>query len=383
MLKPILLAACLVCAPAAIAQGPIIAIGIEADARLVGSDAVPPERATPDQMVFFDIAAGAPRRIGAVEVPVSFQGPPTGIAISPDRTLAFVPAANGRGTGSAAKTLVPIDILSVIDLGGGAPRLVQTLHLGMAATSAALSPDGLLLIVTHADDHAATLLRVSGKRAEIAGRFRFEAGSRPLAAVFLPDGRSLAVTLAGKNRVALFRWRGTEIEPTPFREISAGLYPASFALCGNRGLAVVGNYGTVSGDQDTVSLIDLRAEPERVIDTVSVGPSPEGLDCAADGRHVVTANQNMSTIDHADPLYAPYGEVVLLAIQDRKLVVKDRARIGPWAQGAVFLSADIIAAESIEDRRLHLFRLVDDRLVRLEPIAFENGGPATLGRSAE
>ncbi|MEP7006482.1 MAG: hypothetical protein ABI810_10890 [Sphingomonas bacterium] len=383
MLKSILLVSCLFCASAAVARDRIVAIGLEADARLIGSDAVPPEQVKPDQVVFFDFSAGKPRRIGTVDVPVSFQGPPAGIAISADRKRAFVPAANGRGSGGSANTLVPIDILSVVDLSGGMPRVAQTMHVGMGATSAALSPDGGLLVVTHADDNAATLLRVSGKRVEIVRRISFGAGARPLAAVFLPDGKSLAITLAGKNRTALYRWRGTEIEPAPFREISTGLYPASFAVCGKTGLAVVGNFGTVSGDLDTLSLIDLNANPIRAIDTVTVGPSPEGLDCSGDGRFVVTANQNMSTIDHADPLYSPNSEVVLLAIRDRKLVVTDRAKIGIWAQGAVFASDDLIAAESIADRRLHLFRRVEDRLVRMESIAFENGGPATLGRSAD
>ena len=381
MLNKIVLASCLLCAAPAAANETILAVGLEADARLIGSDAVPPDKIDPDQVVFFDIASGTPRRLGAVEVPVSFQGPPTSIAITPDRRLAFVPAANGRSPG-APQTLVPIDILSVIDLSGAAPRLVQTLHLGKAATSAAISPDGTLLIVTHADDDSATILRVSGARTTIAGRLAFDKGTHPLAAAFLPDGRSIAFTFGGSNRIALFRRNETEIEQRPFRELSTGLYPASIALCGKTGYAVVGNFGTVSGDMDTISLIDLRANPIRAIDTVSVGPSPEGLDCSADGRFVVTANQNMSTIDRTDPLYAPNSEVVLLAIRDRKLIVVDRAKIGIWAQGAAF-AGDLIAAESIADRTLHLFRRVDDRIVRLSPITFDIGGPATLGRSPD
>ncbi|MFA6114716.1 MAG: hypothetical protein WC729_12005 [Sphingomonas sp.] len=380
MLNRIILASCLLAASPGAAQETILAVGLEADARLVGSDAVPPERIMPDQVVFFDLVSGSLRRSGTIDVPVSFQGPPASIAITPDRRLAFVPAANGR-VADAPRTLVPIDTLSIIDLSGDAPRLVQTLRLGLAGTSATLSPDGAMMIVTHADDDSATILRVAGKRAEIASRLRFDKGSRPLAVAFLPDGRSLAITFAGSNRVALFRWHGTEIEPRPFREISTGLYPASIAVCGNTGYAVVGNYGTVSGDRDTISLIDLRAEPARAIDTVSVGPSPEGVDCSADGGFVVTANQNMSTIDRADPRYSPDSEVVLLAIRDRRLVVVDRAKIGAWAQGAMFVSSDLIVAESIEDRRLHLFKRMNDRLVRLSPITFENGGPATLGRS--
>jgi DNA-binding beta-propeller fold protein YncE len=377
-----MLSALLLGAPVSGSRTSLVAIGVEADARLVNGDAVVPERVSPDQVVFFDFSSGKPRRLGAVDVPVSFQGPPESIVITPDHRWAFVPAANGRSA-SAPPTLVPIDVLSIIDLAGATPRLAQTLHLGMAATSAALSPDGGTLVVTHADDDRATILRVSDGHAEVVGRMTFDKGSRPLAAVFLPDGRSLAITFAGSNRIGLFAWHGTTITPRPYLEISAGVYPASFAVCGNSGYAVVGNYGKVSGDADTVSLIDLRATPARVIDTVSVGPSPEGVDCSADGRHVVTANQNMSTVAPDDPRYSPRSEMVLLAIRDRKLVVTDRAAIGAWAQGAAFVGDDIVAGESIEDGRLHLFRLTGDKFVRLDPVRFEHGGPAVFGRAPD
>lgn len=367
-------------APGSHPPASLVAVGVEADAKLVDGELVVPARAVPDRVVLFDFSSGEPRRLGAVDVPVSFQGPPTSIAITPDRRRAFVPAANGR-SGGKVRTLAPLDVLSVIDLDGATPQVVQTLHLGMAATSAALSPDGGLLVVTHADDDRATILRVSDGRAEVVGRMDFDQGARPLAAVFLPDGHSLAITFAGSNRIGLFAWHGTTIAPHAYREISAGVYPASFAVCGRSGLAVVGNYGSVSGDVDTVSLIDLRATPVRVIDTVSVGPSPEGVDCSADGRHVVTANQNMSTVAADDPRFSPQGEMVLLTVRHGALVVTDRAPIGAWAQGAAFVGQDLVAGESIQDHRLHLFRIAGDRFVRLAPVTFENGGPAILGRA--
>lgn len=380
MIRPLVLIALIFCATAHAAGAPVFAVGVEADARLVRGDAVLPERVSPDQVVFFDVVDGRPRRLGAVDAPVSFQGPPEAIVITPDRRWAFVPAANGRSA-SAPRTLVSLDVLSVIDLAGKEPHVVQTVHLGADATAAALSPDGGMLVVTHADGNSASILRVTRGHVEKIRQMSFAKGSRPLAATFLPDGHSLAVTFAQSNRIALFAWHGTTIEPRPYQEMSAGIYPASFAVCGRSGYAVVGSFGAASGDADTVSLIDLRAKPARVIDTASVGPQPEGLDCSDDGRFVVTANQNMSIIDPADPRYTSHSDVVLLAIRDRHLVVTDRAAIGAWAQGAMFVTADLVVAESIEDGRLHVFRRESDRLVKLDPVAFDHGGPAILGRA--
>ena len=101
----------------------------------------------------------------------------------------------------------------------------------------------------------------------------------------------------------------------------------------------------------------------------------------SDGRHVVTANQNMSTVAADDPRFSPQGEMVLLTVRHGALVVTDRAPIGAWAQGAAFVGQDLVAGESIQDHRLHLFRIAGDRFVRLAPVTFENGGPAILGRA--
>lgn len=60
------------------------------------------------------------------------------------------------------------------------PRLAQTVHLGMAATSAAPSPDGGTLVVTHADDDRATILHILDGRAEVAGRMRSRISCRSM-----------------------------------------------------------------------------------------------------------------------------------------------------------------------------------------------------------
>lgn len=382
MLTTLALTAVLAATPVTAARPPLFAIGVEADVRLVHGSAVARERVVPDRIVFFDVADGHPRRLGSIEAPVSFMGPPAAIAISPDRRWAFAPADNGRDA-RVPDRLVPTDVLSVIDLAAQVPKVVQTLHLGADATAAALSPDGGLLVVTHADADRASVLRFATGRAQKIAELAFAKGARPLAPVFLPDGRSVAITLAGSNRIALFAWRGTVIDPQPYHQISAGIYPTSLAVCGHSGYAVVGNFGAATGDEDTVSLIDLRARPARVIDTASVGISPEGIDCSADGRHAVTANQNMSVLDPADPRYSRHGEVVLLAIRDRRLVVTDRAAIGGWAEGVMFATVELVAAQSLSDGKLHLFRRDGDHLIRLDPIVFDNGGPASFGRAAD
>ena len=52
---------------------------------------------------------------------------------------------------------------------------------------------------------------------------------------------------------------------------------------------MVGNIGRGTGDADTVSLLDLQKEPWRIVDTVSVGQTPEGIQTSPDGRFAAVA----------------------------------------------------------------------------------------------
>ena len=49
-------------------------------------------------------------------------------------------------------------------------------------------------------------------------------------------------------------------------------------------MAVVANIGRGGGDNDTVSVIDLQARPPRVVETFTVGQTPEGIKLSPDGK---------------------------------------------------------------------------------------------------
>lgn len=378
------LVAGLLCTPLS-AHAQLVGVGLDADARMVDGEVVPPPAPPSDRVVFLEFRDGRAVNRRDVEVPISFQGPPTAIAFARDRQTAFVSAATGR-TPAQPDKIGPVDLLTVVDLAGAQPRAIETLHLGASPASLALSPDGTMLAVPHADDDSVTILRVAGDgRTSIVERVRFAKGARPLSAAFLPKGDRVLMTFAGQNVTRLFAVEAGRLNPEPLAELSAGVYPAALAICGNSGLAVVANYGVVSGDADTVSLIDLAGDRPRVIDTATVGPAPEGIACSSDGRQVAAATQNMSTVAAADPRYAPASKVILLSIENRRLIRRAEAAIGAWSQGVAFVEGGTtLVAESIVDKSLHVFRIVDDRLEAAgPPMRFESGGPASLGVSPD
>ena len=95
--------------------------------------------------------------------------------------------------------------------------------------------------------------------------------------MFTPDGKRALVTRDNDNRVAVLSVDGSKVEATK-REIASGLRPNAIDVAATGDVAVVANVGiSGSGDATTISVIDLKADPPRVVNSVSVGVTPEGV----------------------------------------------------------------------------------------------------------
>ena len=100
--------------------------------------------------------------------------------------------------------------------------------------------------------------------------------------------------------------------------------------------AVVANIGKGQGDTDTVSLIDLTVEPPRVVDTVSVGQTPEGVAISPSGRLVGVSVMNGSNKATDSPFYHAQGSFVLLRVEGMRLTKASEVPTGGWTQGVAF-----------------------------------------------
>ena len=123
---------------------------------------------------------------------------------------------------------------------------------------------------------------------------------------------------------------------------------------------MVGNLGRGTGDADTVSLLDLTREPWRVVDTVSVGQTPEGVAASPDNRHVAVTVMNGSNKPAGSPFHGP-GLVKLLRIENGRLSVASEARVGTWPQGVAF-SADgrTLLVGNMVEREVQVLRVAED-----------------------
>ncbi len=335
----------------------------------------------PDTAAFLEFSGAQVRSLGQVQVPTSYLGPPSAVAVSGDRSLALV-AASSR-LDAEQKKFVPDNRISIIDLTASPLRVVQTLELDASPTSLAMSPDGRTVLVMHTTADRATVLAIENRRARIANTLQFDKGSGPLAAAFAPDGRTALVTRPGDHKVSLYAVDSAGLRMPAIRDMTGGVRPFAVSFCGRTGFAVVSHFGSGEGDADTVSLLDLTTASPRVVDTVTVGPVPEGVSCSPDGRYAVAAVQQLSNRPKTHPFHSPDSAVVLLKIENGQLRRVSRASIGAWSQGVAFLDdSRTVIAQSIAARALHRLRIENDVLKEAAPpIVFDEGGPASLGVS--
>jgi DNA-binding beta-propeller fold protein YncE len=85
-----------------------------------------------------------------------------------------------------------------------------------------------------------------------------------------------------------------------------------------------------------VSLIDLKLTPPRVVDTATVGQSPEHLTLSPDGKWIAVSVQNGSNKPANSGFHNPDGKIVMLRVVNGELKKVAEAPQGGWPQGVAF-----------------------------------------------
>jgi DNA-binding beta-propeller fold protein YncE len=199
--------------------------------------------------------------------------------------------------------------------------------------------------------------------------------------MFSRDGTSALVTRDGDNRIAVLSVDGAKVEYTK-RDLTAGMRPYQIDSTGNGDVAIVANIGTGSGDADSISLIDMRAKPVRVVTTVSVAQTPEGLKMSPDGAHVAVTAMNGSNKPKASPFYNDYGLLQIFRINGTQLTPVTEARIGHWCQGIAWSKdSKTVLAQCMVENEIVPFTFDGKTLTKGAPIALK-ASPAGI-RTAE
>ncbi len=266
----------------------------------------------------------------------SIVGPPVNLAITPDERLAIV--ANSLNTvqeGTAWKP-VPDNKLYVIDLKAKPPKHIATVEVGKQPSGLSISPRGDLALVTNRADNSIGVLSIRHDEVKLIDTIPM--GDVVAHVVFTPDGkRALAVKFPA-HKVAVLEIEGQKVTYNKY-DMPVGLWPYNIGVTPNGKLAITadnGNSGRSDGHVDTVSVIDLEANPPRVIDRVVVGDAPEGLAISPTGEIAIAALLNGNDGPKNAWFYHRNGWLAVLKIDGKKVTKVGEVEVRGLPEGAVF-----------------------------------------------
>jgi len=167
--------------------------------------------------------------------------------------------------------------------------------------------------------------------------------------------------------------------------MNAGLRPYGIDMPSKGDVAVVANIGIGQGDNDTVSVIDMTAKPPRVVNTVTVGQTPEGIKVSPDGKFVAVTVMNGSNKPANSPFYKANGLLQVYSRTGNQLTKFAEMPIGKWCQGIAWnRKSSLILAQCMAEEEIHVFKLTgftSKGLTKAGTIKTK-GGPAGI-RTAE
>jgi DNA-binding beta-propeller fold protein YncE len=369
---------------------PLISLAVHAelavsaqDGKQVLVDGVPtvPDKPVADYVAIFDLGSNPPKLVAEVPAPTSVVGPPQSVAVAPDESFALVTSANAIDPADPKKVTLN-DKLTVIDLQSSPPQATATLTAGKGAAGVSINRAGKLALVANRSEGTVSVFTIDGKTLTPAGKIELgDDKSGPSHVVFSPDGKTALVSRDGDSKISVLSVDGGKVTYAK-RDLSAGIRPYSIEMSPSGAIAVVGNVGTGSGDADTVSVIDLKASPARVVDTLTVGQTPEGVRISPDGKYLAVIVANGSHKPKSSPFFNDNGLVKIFAISDTKLTPVTEAKIGHWCQGAVWnKTATTLIVQCMVERELQVFGFNGKTLTPGSPIKLK-AGPAGI-RTAE
>jgi DNA-binding beta-propeller fold protein YncE len=293
------------------------------------------ENPAPDTATIIDLGVSPPKVIGEVQVGTSVVGPPQSVAIAPDESIALVTAAFKKDPADPKKT-APDNKLAVIDLKASPPKVIQTLEVGTGPAGVSFSPDGKLVLVANRGGGTVSVLSVEGKTLKVLGTIDFgNPKSGPSHAAFYPGGKHALVTRDGDHRISLLSVDGMKVQDTK-KYMVGGIRPYSIGISSKGDVAVFGNQGGGQGDIDAINVVDLKQNPPRIVDTISVGQTPEGVGMSPDGAYVAVTIQNGSSRPKSHQAYHEHGLVKVFRVDGVKLTLVAEAKVGGWSQGVVW-----------------------------------------------
>jgi len=353
------------------------------DTKVVFADDGSPQLLPPggDLVAVVDIGTDPanPKIVAKLPLMNSVFGPPTNLAITPDGALAIVANSVDWVPDGDKWKFVPDNKLYVIDLTTDPPALVETLAIGKQPSGLSINAAGNLALVANRADNSISVLSIQGKTVKLVDTVAI--GESVAAVAFTPDGkRALAAKFPG-HKVALLNVDGQKVTYDK-KDLPMGLWPYNIGITPNGKLAFTsdnGNSGRSDGNVDAVSVIDLEANPPRVIDRITVDESPEGLAMSPTGQIAASILLAGSDGPKNQWFYHRNGKVAVLKIDCKKVTKIAEVSVGAIPEGAVFSpDGKWLYVGNYADKTISVLRVDGEKVTDTGKTVALPGSPASM-----
>jgi DNA-binding beta-propeller fold protein YncE len=338
-----------------------------------------------DTVSIIDIKDRAkPRIVANLPLMNTVVGPPVNLAITPNQQLALVANSLDWVKDGESWKGQPDNKLYVIDLTTSPPQQIATVELGKQPSGMAINKAGTLALVANRADDTVSVLSINGKEVKVVDTVSVSSGGpnkeQPSSVAITPDGKRALVSKFAAHKVALLNIDGTKVTYSKY-DMPTGLWPYNVAITPDGKLAIAGNNGgsgSSDGQIDTAAIIDMQADPPRVIDQVVVGDGPEGLAVSPVGGYAVEVILNGANATRDKFFFHPHSYVSLLKIEGKKVRKVSQTDVGGLAEGVAFSpDGKYLYVGNFLDGDVTILRLEGDRFVKAGSLKLP-GHPASM-----
>jgi len=289
-----------------------------------------------DQVLIVDVADPEnPKIVTSLPLKNSIVGPPVNLDINPAGTVALVADSVDVVKEGDALKQVPDNKIYVIDMTANPPKLAATLTGGKQPSGLSFSPDGKMALVANRADNSVSVLSVNGTDVKITDTVSLPDSVAHV--MFTPDGkRALAVRFPA-HKVSVLDIADGKVTYNKV-DLATGQWPYNVVVSPDSKLALTadnGAAGSSDGSVDTTSVIDLEANPPRIIDRVVIADGPEGLAMSPKGDLAVAAIQRGSNMKKAF-FHEKNGSLSVLKIDGKKVTKTQDIELGGLPEAVMF-----------------------------------------------
>lgn len=323
----------LVVAFSAPAHGQIMLSGNENKIDLTqgGQKVIP--NAAPDSLTLLDFSRMPPATFTIEGVANTVIGPPSNIAISPDRRVGLV-ANSIRVDGDKYS---PESYVHIVDLGVRPPRVVGRVKTDLQPSGLSFTPDGKRALVACRASGTVSVLGVDGLTVKLLESVKVcEPVDQVSDVAISPDGKTALASAREASYLAVLVIDGDKVTATPRKISTFGqCYRVVFTPDGELALTAGSGFGSAS-DLDALTVIEVNGREMRATDYVGLGVSPESIEISPDGKLLAAVVIEGSNWPVGDPRHGQHGALIMLERRGKTFVKTQRIDVGRIPEGVAF-----------------------------------------------